>query len=146
MLWPHGAALLEPGEIPGGIAASDQILGNAAVSELPGRWLDLHRMGARPGIDDLAGGVGADLFLLEVAETAGGFEKGAGLARDVRKDRNISPILPWPVSRDRPHGVEEPRQPRASPARDVVVLGVVALDQDALAGAACLRLACCRRR
>jgi hypothetical protein len=78
----------------------------------------------------------ADLFLLEIADITGGFEKSAGLACDIREDRNTSPVFLGLPLVDRPHGAVELRKPRAFPAWDIVVLGVVALDQEALAGPA----------
>src|SRR5260370_17409002 len=72
--------------------------------------------------------------MLEVANITGGFEKSAGLACDIREDRNASPVLLRLPLVDRPHGAVELRKPRTFPARDITVLGVIALDQDALAG------------
>src|SRR6202035_2448413 len=52
--------------------AVDHVLGNAAVSEVPGHRFDLHGVGTRPAVDDLTVVLGArvsvlaDLFLLEV--------------------------------------------------------------------------------
>jgi hypothetical protein len=78
----------------------------------------------------------ADLFLLEVPDIAGGFEKGAGVARDIRKDRDVSPVLLGLPLLDRRHRRVELRKLRAFPARDILVLGVIALDKNALAGPA----------
>jgi hypothetical protein len=56
-------------------------------------------MDARPAIDDLTVSLGtrvsvpAGLFLLEVADIAGGFEESAGFARDIRENRGFRPIF-----------------------------------------------------
>src|SRR5260370_7202129 len=99
-------------------------------------------MGTRPAVDDLTVRLGAgvsilaDLFMLEVADSTGSFEKSAGLARDICEDWSCAPVLLRLALLDRPHGAVELRKPRAFPARDIIVLGVIALDQDALAGPA----------
>jgi len=95
-------------------------------------------MGARPAVNDLTVGLGArvailaDLFLLEVADIAGGFEESAGIAGDICEDWSCAPVLFRLPLVDRPHGAVELRKPRTLPARDIIVLGVVALDEDAL--------------
>src|SRR6516162_1735514 len=136
------AAALQVFEIAGIVDISDHVLGDAAVSEVPGQWPDCNGVDARPAVDDLTIGLGArisvlaDLFLLEIADIAGGFEKGAGLMRDIRKDRRRAPVLLGLALLDPRHGAVELRKPRAFPARDIIVLGVVALDENALAGPA----------
>jgi hypothetical protein len=109
---------------------------------VPGHGLDLHGVGTRPAVNDLTVGLGArvavlaDLFLLEVADIAGGFEESAGVARDICEDWGCTPVLLGLALLDRPHGAVELRKPRAFPARDILVLGIVALDEDAFAGPA----------
>ena len=80
---------------------------------MPGHRFDLHGMDARPTVDDLSVGLGArvsilaDLFLLEVADIAGGFEEGTGVARDIREDWSCAPVLLGLPLVDRPHGAVE---------------------------------------
>jgi hypothetical protein len=52
------------------------------------------------------------------------------------KDRNASPVLLGLAILGRSHGAVKLRKPRAFPAWDIIVLSVIALDQDALAGPA----------
>ena len=141
MLRLHAAAF-QVLKISGVVEVSDHVLGNAAVSEVPGHRFDCNGMDTRPAVDDLTVGPGArvpilaDLFLLEITDVAGSFEKGAGLVRDIREDWNASPVLLALPLLDRRPGQVELRKPRAFPARDIIVLGIVALDEDALAGPA----------
>src|ERR1700730_3101183 len=130
------AAAFEIFEISGVISVSDHVLGDAAAAEVPSHRLDLHGMDAHPAVDDLAGGIRADLFLFEVADIAGGFEEGAGLARDIREDWGCTPVLLRLPLLNRRHSAVELRKPRAFPALDILVLGIVALDKNALAGPA----------
>jgi hypothetical protein len=123
-------------EISGVIAISDHVLGDAAVAEVPGHRLYLHGMDACPAVEDLAGGILADLFLLEVADVPGAFEEVAGFARDILEDWGCAPVLLGLAVLDRRHCAVELRKPRAFPARDILVLGIVALNKNALAGPA----------
>jgi hypothetical protein len=90
VFWLHAAAF-EVFELAD-VVVSEHILGNAAVSEVPGHRLYSHGVDARPAVEGLTVGLGtritvlADLFLLEVADIAGGFEERAGVARDIRED------------------------------------------------------------
>src|ERR1700732_415460 len=117
------AAAFQVFKIPGIVEVSDHALGDAAVSEVPGHRLDCNGVSARPAVDDLTVGLGArisvfaDLFLLEVADIAGGFEKRAGVTRDIHEDWNCPPVLLRPALLDRRHRPVEFRKPRAFPAR-----------------------------
>src|SRR5271165_1191646 len=130
------AAAFQVLEIAGVISVSDHVLGGAAVAEVPGHRLHLHGMDVCPAVQDLAGSILADLFLLEVAGVAGSFEEGAGVARDIREDWNASPVLFGLALLDRRHRAVQFRKLRAFPASDISILGIIALDQNALAGPA----------
>src|SRR5271165_7021476 len=97
-------------------------------------------MNADPGVKDLAFGVFTNLFVLEVADIAGALEESFCFPGDIGKDWNavpifrmlgvVSPVLRWG------HCRIELRQWRTVPAWDIIVLGVIALDENALAGPA----------
>src|SRR5271165_6677003 len=97
-------------------------------------------MNADPGVKDLAFGVFTNLLVLEVADIAGALEESFCFRGDIREDRNAVPVFRMfgvmPSLLRWGHRRIEFRQWRAIPARDITVLGVVALDQDALAGPA----------
>src|SRR6516164_2829994 len=118
------AAAFQVFEISGVVSVSDHVFGNAAVAKMPGYRFHPHGVGARPAVDNLTVGLGArvpvlaDLFLLEVADIACGFEQGAGLACDIHENWNASPVLlGLPLIYWR-HGAVECRKPWAFPAWD----------------------------
>src|SRR5271166_6484392 len=97
-------------------------------------------MNADPGVKDLAFGVFTNLLVLEVADIAGALEESFCFRGDILEDRNAVPIFRMfgvmPSFICWGHCRIEFRQWRAIPARDIIVLSVVALDQDALASPA----------
>src|SRR5580692_10087790 len=97
-------------------------------------------MNADPGVKDLAFGVVTNLFVLEVADIAGALEESFYFRSDIREDRNAVPVFRMfgvmPSLLRWGHCRIEFRQWQAIPARDIIVLSVVALDQDALASPA----------
>src|SRR6202035_871799 len=65
---PQAVLLLHPGEVVGAVARIDDVLGDAALSEVPCLRLDPDEVGRSPAVDDLASAVIEFLRLIEVPD------------------------------------------------------------------------------